>query len=146
MKFHLSSGHAVVTPDGDALIVSNLEKGVDIYSLPPERVPVQIPHKSLARKTSQRGIPLLVSASGQIVVAGTDCGVAQVFSDSMKEPLDLPHWNYTTSRFGGRWRNPRIEKTQKMVQIVTVSDLRPISYKMSAYQVTRHKSMLINTG
>jgi hypothetical protein len=121
----LSSGHAVVAPDGDALIVSNLEKGIDIYSLPPERIPVQIPRKSLTRKTNQRGIPLLVSASGQVIVAGTDCGVAQVFSDSVEEPLDLPHWN--TTRFGGRWRKQPIDRTQKMVQIVTVSDLRPIS-------------------
>lgn len=146
MAFPLSSGHAVVAPDGDALIVSNLEKGIDIYSLPPERIPVQIPHKSLTRKTNQRGMPLLVSASGQVIVAGTDCGVAQVFSDSVKEPLDLPHWNYPTSRFGGRWRKQRIDRTQKMVQIVTVSNLRRIFYKMNAYRFTRYKNMLINTG
>lgn len=142
----MSSGHAVIAPDGDTLIVSNLEKGVDVYSLPPEKIPVQIPHKSLIRKTNQRGIPLLVSASGQIVVAGTDCGIAQVFSDSVKEPLDLPHWNYTTGIFGGRWKNQRIDRTQEMVQIVTVSYLRPTLNEINAYQVTRHKNMLINTG
>lgn len=123
----MSSGHAVIAPDSDALIVSNLEGGVDIYSLPPERIPVQIPHKSLARKTNQRGIPLLVAASGKIIVAGTDCGVAQVFSDSAKEPLDLLHWSYIRGKFGGRWRTQRVDRTQKMVQIVTVSNFGQFS-------------------
>ena len=60
----------------------------------------------------------MVSASGEIIVTGTDCGVAQVFSGFEKEPLELPHW----SRTGGRWRKAQIDRTQNMVQIVTVSN------------------------
>jgi hypothetical protein len=104
-----------------------LEKGIDVYSLPPKQMPVQIPDKSFARKANQRGVPLLISVTGQILVAGSDCGVAQVFSDSTKEPLDLPHWDYAISRFGGRWRKRWANPAQKMVQIVAVSASWPCS-------------------
>lgn len=97
-------------------------------------MPVQIPRKSFTRKANQRGIPLLVSVSGQVIVVGTDCGVAQVFNDSAKELLDLPHWSYTESRVRGRWGKQWVNPAQKMVQIVTVSNSRLTSQKTVAYQ------------
>ncbi|KAJ3551603.1 hypothetical protein NP233_g13052 [Leucocoprinus birnbaumii] len=86
-------GHLAISSSGEELVMSDLEKGLSLHTLPLENVPVQTATMSFRRKVTHRGIPLLVSMDDQIIVGGTDNGMVEVFDKSQSGlPHTLDHW------------------------------------------------------
>ncbi|KAJ3560446.1 hypothetical protein NP233_g10833 [Leucocoprinus birnbaumii] len=94
MELH-EIAHMAIDPASTAIMISNLEKELELYTLPLEQVPVQVATMSFPRKITRRGIPLLTSIDDQAVVGGTDYGAVEVFEQSHRgEPHVLEHWNH----------------------------------------------------
>ena len=86
---HLS-GHATLSADERMLIVSNLQDGVDTYSMPPVQ-----PLRSFKHAISEN-VPLQVHSAlqGALTLSGSDDGTVRLFEQRTGQVSELlPHGN-----------------------------------------------------
>jgi hypothetical protein len=86
---HLS-GHATLSADERMLIVSNLQDGVDIYSMPPVQLLRSFKHAISVN------VPLQVHSAlqGALTLAGSDDGTVRLFEQRTGQVSELlPHGN-----------------------------------------------------
>ncbi|KAJ3575949.1 hypothetical protein NP233_g769 [Leucocoprinus birnbaumii] len=117
----VSRGHMTIAPDGRALAVASIEKGLELFTLPLEKAPVQTAAMSFARRVTHRGIPFLISVDEQVIVGGTDNGVIEVFNRTHNSPPHtLEHWKQGTRSILGRFRSKLHDPAQRLVQTTAV--------------------------